>query len=705
MTETTQIPVLEKLGSNIAVLRLGTPNEKVVILTEKRLDAIHKIIKDLTNNPPAGLIIAGNSENMFSAGADINVIQSITEASAGEALATKGQSIFDALENLPCPRVAAISGPCVGGACELALACNFRIISDSSKSSIGLPETKIGILPGFGGTQRLPRLIGLEEASKLILTGKVLKPHLAKKVGLVDKITNYNDLIAEAEKLILNGKKKCCKMGLKNFLMTFFPPLRKYVVKTILSTMFKKTKGHYPAQTAAIHAMEYGLANGKKEGLKNEAKELGRLIVSSECKALTNLFFLTESAKGIGKSATNHVQNLQALVIGAGTMGAGIVGEMARSGISVSLKDTKEDALQRGISMIKKDLSYKKSLTEGNRQKIVSSIQTIISYPETMQEIDFVIEAIFEDLELKKTVLGEVADKISTQAIIASNTSSLSISKIAETLPNPSRVIGMHFFNPVNRMPLVEIIRGKDTSDETVCVIAALTSKLGKFPIVVEDVPGFLVNRVLSPYLNEAAFLLEEGYQIEDIDRAALNFGLPMGPIRLLDEIGLDVAAHVADSMLEGYGKRMAAPKFSHQMVEAKRLGKKNKLGFYNFISKPENPDPEVYKLLNIADKKAADPEHIQQRLVMSLVNEAILCLDEGVAGKTGKDAARQIDLGTVMGTGFPAFRGGLIYYANSLGTTKIVNILQALERKVGERFRPSSSLLSRAERGIGFYE
>ena len=332
-------------------------------------------------------------------------------------------------------------------------------------------------------------------------------------------------------------------------------------------------------------------------------------------------------------------------------------------------------------------------------------ISTFEEYPDNIDDVNFVIEAIFENLELKKKVLLEAAEKINDNAIIASNTSSLSITEIAKDFPKPTNVIGMHFFNPVPKMPLVEIIRGEKTSDETTCIIAALASKLGKFPIVVEDVPGFLVNRVLTPYLNEAAYLLEEGYQIEDIDKAAKSFGMQMGPLRLLDEVGLDVAAHVSEVMLQGYGKRMEAPPFTKIMLDNNFLGRKNKSGFYLYQNNLEVAHSKVYELLKITEKKEIDINYLKERLLLSLVNEAILCLDEGIAGATGNMAARQIDLGTVMGIGFPPYLGGVIYYANNIGAKKILNRLQTLERKIGKRFRPVSGILSRAEQGKSFYE
>ena len=705
MTDTSTKPILEKLDSGIALIRLGAADERVIILSEARLTALAKIITNLSKDMPKGLIITGSSPAMFSAGADINVIKACKSADDGADLARKGQEVYQLIEDLKCPTIAAISGPCVGGACELAIACDYRVISTHPKSSIGLPEVKIGILPGFGGTQRLPRLIGLPQALNVILKGKVLKAKQALKVGLVDKIISPEELISESEKILLSGKGKSNKVSLTDKLITKIGFLRKIAAKKSRKAIYKSSKNFYPAPYAALEATLYGLSNGLKRGYEFEAQELGRLIITPECKSLTNLFFLTENSKGIGRSARDHVKDLSTMVIGGGIMGAGIAGELARCGYPVILKDMKQSALDKAIGTVKKNLSYRRSLSDSAREKIVSGIQGITEYDKAGYNCNFVIEAIFENIDLKKKVLSEASKFASDGAIIASNTSSLSVSEIASELPNPELVVGMHFFNPVPRMPLVEIIRGKETSNKVICIVAALASKMGKFPIVVEDVPGFLINRILVPYLNEAAFLLQDGYQIEDIDKAATDFGLPMGPVRLLDEIGLDVATHVSETLVAGYGKRMEAPQYTKTLMEAKYLGKKSQHGFYNYVTKPELANPAIYEMLEIKNKLPNDPELIQKRLLMSLINEAVLCLDEGVAGKPGAEAAKQIDLGTVMGTGFPPFRGGLMYYASSVGAGKLVNEMQTLERQVDARFRPVSGILSRAEKGISFYE
>jgi 3-hydroxyacyl-CoA dehydrogenase/enoyl-CoA hydratase/3-hydroxybutyryl-CoA epimerase len=344
-------------------------------------------------------------------------------------------------------------------------------------------------------------------------------------------------------------------------------------------------------------------------------------------------------------------------------------------------------------------------LSETERSFLLNRVETTVRNSPNTGNATIAIEAIVERMDVKKKVLSEVASQIPDDAIIATNTSSLSVSEMATAIHNPERVIGMHFFNPVEKMPLVEIVQGEKTSTRAIATVAALTNKLGKFPIVVHDVPGFLVNRILVPYLNEAAFLLESGYRIDAVDKAATDFGMPMGPFRLLDEVGLDVAAHVGETMRNGYGERMAAPDYVSSMVAANRLGKKSRVGFYDY---PEDGKPsvssEVQGILSVRMDKSGDAKEIQDRLILNLINEAVKCLDEGVAGAPGPEAAKQIDLGTVMGTGFPPFHGGLIKYAETLGASQIWSSLKRLEETCGPRFTPAPGIIERAQRGSSFY-
>lgn len=698
----------EFLKSGAALIRLGSKDETTVTLTHKRLASLREILEQLKNERPNGVIITGPDPAMFTVGADISLFQQITESSEAEKAAKEGQALFQLLEDLPFPTVAAISGPCVGGGCELSLACNYRLISDAASSIIGLPEIKLGILPGFGGTQRLPRLIGLPKALDIILAGKTLRPSQALARGLVQEIVPTNQLMTRAERYATGAASKGARISFMDRMLTFTGPGRKIVRNKALANVMKQTRGFYPAPVEALDVAVYGLEKGLERGYAREAEALGKLLVSPESRALVNIFFRTEDAKGIGKIARRSVEHVQSMVIGAGIMGAGIAGSLARNECQVILKDTSEDSLKRGVDYIRSGLERKKYLSEKDRSFILNRIETTTRDSSNTGNVQIAIEAVFEDLDLKKKLLSELAGLMPEDSIIASNTSSLSITEIATSIPKPERVIGMHFFNPVDKMPLVEVIRGELTSDNTIAKTAALASKLGKFPIIVNDVPGFLVNRVLTPYLNESGHLLTDGFSIESIDAAAKSFGLPMGPIRLLDEVGLDVAAHVSEIMTNGYGARMQPSEgdFVKKLLAAGRKGKKSSSGFYQYIEGKESSDPEVASLLGLAATRGKEEQkHIIDRLILSLANEAVLCLDEGVAGAPGRQAAQQIDLGTVMGMGFPPFRGGLIYYLESLGAKAIYEQIQQLHSVCGARFTAVDGIKARAERGLSFYD
>jgi len=701
-----KVNVVEHDG--VYTIFLGSEEERVITITSERMASLKETIAQLKSLKPKGVIISGPRENMFAAGADINAIQSIQDPLVGEELGKEGQAVFQMIEDLSCPTVAAVSGPCVGGGCELALSCDFRLISTHPSSQIGLPETKLGILPGWGGTQRLPRLIGIQKALSIILPGKTLKASQAKKYGLVDEVLAPANILARAD-AIARGKGPLPfknQISLVDKFLTYTWLGRHLVERKSQAAIMKETRGNYPAQPAALQAVLLGLSAGTKKGYAHEAAELGRLLVTQESRSLVNLFFLTEGSKRIGKAAKDDLRALNSLVVGAGVMGAGIAGAFAQKNIPVILKDTELEALERGKAQIARSLEKKRYLSGEDRTAILERIRTGTENPSGTDQVNIVVEAIVEKMDVKKAVLGKLAAEVAPQAILCTNTSSLSVSELSEGIAHPERVVGMHFFNPVEKMPLVEIVRGKQTDDRSVVIVAGLTTKLGKFPIIVEDVPGFLVNRILSPYLNEAGALLEEGYRIQDIDRAAQKFGMPMGPIRLLDEVGLDVAEHVAKIMVDGYGERMKSRGSVGKLVEKGLLGKKSRKGFYEYSDGHEVPNSEIRSLLGITnEREVGDPRVIEDRLIMSLINEGIRCLDEGVAGIPGKEAANQIDLGTVMGIGFPPFRGGLISYANSLGAKAILEKLRHLQKENGERFAPHSGIIQRAEQNKSFYE
>jgi 3-hydroxyacyl-CoA dehydrogenase/enoyl-CoA hydratase/3-hydroxybutyryl-CoA epimerase len=676
----------------VATITLGAPDERAITLTPARLRSFVEAIHYVRSSPARGLVIRAPSVESFCVGADISLIQSVTDPTRGAELAAEGQRAYDLLEDLPIATVAAIGGPCVGGGCEMVLACKHRIISDSPSSAIGLPETKLGILPGFGGTYRMPRVVGLPKALDIILAGKTLKAQQALKASLVDEIVSPDKLEERAEQ-IARGEKvpRRRPLSLTERLLTSNPLGRSLVRRNASRALMKQTKGFYPAPPRALDLAIAGLSRSRLDGMAHEAQALGKLIVTPESKALVHLFFLTEASKGLGKRSKEEIKGAYSLVVGAGTMGAGIAGALARASHQVIVKDTSEGALKRGKDHLAKEFGKLRYLSSFERAAALNRIDWLQFPSDTIGRSDVVIEAVFEDMALKKRIFSDLAARVSHECILASNTSSLSVTEMAKGLPHPERCIGMHFFNPVEKMPLVEIIRGHQTSEETISKIAALTTEIGKFPIVVNDVPGFLVNRILIPYLNEAVFLLQEGYSIEEIDGAALDFGMPMGPIRLLDEVGLDVAAHVSKIMVAGYGDRMAVPAFAETLMNLGRKGRKSNAGFFDYKGKSSQPWEGLRQALGLPQSPAhrLTRAEITERLIVHLVNEAMKCLHENVAGEDKELAKKQIDLGTVMGIGFPPFRGGVLYYAEQRGLDAIRGRLVDFEGRYGSRYTP----------------
>lgn len=705
----------DRLPSGVAIIRLGVDGSGPVLLNEERLSSLEQCLKQLAaDSSVKGLIIAGANAEMFCAGADVKLIQSVTDAAVGTSLATRGQAVFNLIAKLPFPSIAAISGPCVGGGCELVLACTQRICSDTKSTQIGLPEVRLGILPGFGGTQRLPRVVGVRKALDIILLGKTLRPKQALAAGLVCKVVQASQMLGEAERMLLSRAIPAPRVSLTDKLLGGTALGRYILQRTTSKVLRSKTKGFYPAPPAALKAVITGLSAGNdpkkfEAGLEFEARELGRLITTPESKALVRIFFLTEAAKGLGKYGAACLKGGEALVVGAGVMGSGIARALAEKGFPAYLSDNDSVAVERAAERFRADIRGKSYLSHEEREgaigRLIPHKAPIAQSGDLLNRCRFAIEAVVESLDIKQQLFKTIAERLPADTILATNTSSLSISAIASEVPNPERVVGLHFFNPVEKMPLVEIIRGKETSDSVVALTAALATRLDKFPVVVEDVPGFLVNRILTPYLNTATRLYTEGYTIVDIDKAATGFGLPMGPMRLLDEVGLDVVAHVSKVMEAGYGARMAAPEIAPKMVALGRKGRKAGKGFYDYAPDgSEVPSPLVRSMLELSNPAKPSPSRtwLGNLMVAALINEAVRCLDEGVAGQPGVEAAQQIDLATVMGMGFPPFRGGILHYTESIGTKAAWDLVQQALKALPGVFEPWSGLRARAEKGVG---
>lgn len=691
----------------IAVLTFDLPDRKVNVLTTAVMDELDRLLDDLARDGKIkALIFMSGKESGFIAGADITEIRDVNDPSKGEALSRRGQLIFEKIERLPYPTVAAIHGPCMGGGLELALACTYRIISNDKRTALALPEAKIGIIPGFGGTQRLPRLVGLANSLDMILTGKSIYPKKARKIGLADEVTYKGLLLSRAILMAKNaiGKPRPKRIRARRTLLMSIlegnPLTRMLIFRQAKKNILKETRGNYPAPLAALEAVHYGISRGTQAGYEKEAGLLGSLIVTEVSKNLVSVFYMSEELKKDPQPSPVAIR--EAGVIGAGVMGGGIAQLFAEKGIIVRMKDINTKFVGAGLKAaadIFRKRAKKGILTELEARDGMDRISGTTDYS-GFDRVGIAVEAVVENMDVKKTVLREFEERAKEGAIFASNTSSLSISEMATGSRRPGNVVGMHFFNPVEKMPLVEVIKGQNTSNETITAVQTLSRRLGKLPVVVNDGPGFLVNRILMPYLGEAVKMLEEGGRIEEIDNALLDFGMPMGAFILLDEIGIDIAHKVGDILHKGLGSRVEPSPLLGILAKDGRLGKKSGKGFYVYKGRERRgPDPSIYASLQNRRETRLAKEETVDRAVLLMVKEAALCLEEKIIERPD-----MLDAALIFGIGFPPFRGGLLRYADKIGVKTIVEKLEASAKKYGERFAPPKSLVEMAKSGKGFY-
>lgn len=700
--------VLHAYENGLCEIVFDAPGAKVNKLDRQTMAAFQDCVKQVASNGRIrGVLIRSGKEGQFIAGADINIIGSVREIAEARKLSWGLQAIFDELSALSVPVVCAIEGPCLGGGLELALACSHRVASNHEKTQIGLPEVNLGVIPGAGGTQRLPRLIGIRAALPMILTGKPVGAEKALKLGIVDRVFPsqfFVEMSWEYLKALVGKPKRMRKGRLFERPLEAFRVGRNFMFKKASEQVLASTKGFYPAPLRAIEAIRVGFEKGMAEGLRKEADFFGELAVSSVCKNLIRIFFATEAVKkdtGLSQEVgqTMSAWPLERIgVLGAGIMGGGIAQLAAAKGIQVRMKDINHDAIQLGLGQAREIFEKavrKKKMSQGEMYRAMQLISPTLEY-KGFKSAEIVIEAVVENLDVKKKVFADIEKAAGEKTILATNTSSLSVTAIGERCRDRSRVAGLHFFNPVNLMPLVEVIRGEGTSDETIYQLVAFSKKIGKVPIVVKDRPGFLVNRILCPYLNEAGFLFVDGASVKAIDDAAVRFGMPMGPFRLLDEIGLDTALHVSQILERELGPRLHPVSLVREMVELGCLGKKNGKGFYLYKGMKEaGLNPEVPK----ATKVLEDEQVILDRLILVMVNEASRCIDEEIVRENW-----MIDMAMVMGTGFPPFRGGILQYADDRGIGEVVQRLEKFAAQFGERFTPTDRLKEMRLQNRKFY-
>jgi 3-hydroxyacyl-CoA dehydrogenase / enoyl-CoA hydratase / 3-hydroxybutyryl-CoA epimerase len=652
-----------------------------------------------------GVVLTSAKNSIFIAGADLHAMAGAAVPDLAD-LIELGQSVFNRLASLPVPTVAAIHGACVGGGYELCLACDCRVASPDRATKIGLPETQLGILPGWGGSTRLPRLVGLPRALDVILGGRTIAAKLALRYGMVDELAPRERLVELACRKISKtgaGLKRRPRKPLlaltNNRLFASAASLR------VESQLLKKTRGHYPAVFKALEVVTKAVGSSIGRSLAREREAVLELAQTEECRNLMRVFFMQEHAKKQsylpGHSPTTAKPVDRAAVIGAGVMGAGIAQWLSSRGLPVILRDVNAEQVAKGMAAVAQ-LYY-----QGVKRHAFTRLEATTGldhvYPSAaevpLHNLDLVIEAAVEKMELKKAIFRRLAELAGPDTILATNTSALSVSEIATGVPAPERVVGIHFFNPVHRMQLVEVVVARQTHAEVVQRALRFVQSIGKLPVVVKDSPGFLVNRILMPYLIEAGHLFESGARVEDLDEAMLDFGMPMGPLRLIDEVGVDVAQHVAEELEGKFSDRMRAPRLLAQMLKAGLLGRKSARGFYLYQSK----HPETNSGLNLFQEKDwaknLGREELQRRLVLLMVNEAARCLEEEIVAQPS-----EVDFAMIMGTGFAPFRGGPLQYADSLGAEKIVGEMKRIADSGAAYFEPCSLLRAQATQRKKFY-
>jgi 3-hydroxyacyl-CoA dehydrogenase / enoyl-CoA hydratase / 3-hydroxybutyryl-CoA epimerase len=705
-------PVRMEVEDGIAILRLNDPGKPVNVLSASMVEAFAEILDTLERGVGGAraAVIVSEKRGTWIAGADIEEFKDFHTAADAEGASRAGQDLLNRLERLQIPVVAAIDGAALGGGLEVALACTYRIATDSRKTKLGLPEVQLGIIPGAGGTQRLPRLVGLRTALDLMLTGKQVDGRRAKKAGFVDEVVPAPILmdvalrvareLADGTREPATGRRTGSPQWVENL-----PPMRRLIFSKARDGVMSKTHGLYPAPLRLLKVVERGIQLSPDEGMALEAEAFGELAVTPEARSLVHLFFTTTAAKNdpelgerVKPRPLDHVA-----VVGAGFMGAGIAAVTAEAGMQVRLKDISPEVAAKGLRTARETLvkrAKRRKLKRFEVTQITDRVQPTAQYS-GFKPVDLVVEAVFEEVSLKHSVIRDIEAASSERVVVGSNTSTIPIAQLAEASERPENVIGLHFFSPVDKMPLLEIITHPGTSPEVAATAHAYGKKIGKTPIVVNDSPGFYANRILSPYMAEAALLLDQGARIQEIDGAMTRWGFPVGPIMLYDEVGLDVAHKAGKIMSEAFPDRFERSTVLEKLVADGRLGRKNGRGFYRYKDgKKDGPDESVYALVGAAQHQEVPREEIQERLALIMVNEAVRTLEEGVLR-----SARDGDVGAVMGIGFPPFRGGPFWYVDQEGAERVLERLRALEGRFGKRFAPAEMLVEYAGAGRKFSE
>jgi 3-hydroxyacyl-CoA dehydrogenase / enoyl-CoA hydratase / 3-hydroxybutyryl-CoA epimerase len=707
MPAVSSLPMIQRETGDdqICVLTFDRPDSGANIFDAATLDELNEHLDAVEKDASLrGLIIASAKKSIFVAGADLKTLLQAAKTGEMRGFIERGQQVFNRLADLGIPTVAAIHGASAGGGYEVALACDYRVASDDPATRIGLPETSLGLLPAWGGCTRLPRLIGAAKAAEVILKSKLYSAQEALKLGLVDELAPPDQLLDRAREKLSAGKRKIDG--------------RAPATPSSQELRPSKQSGN-PALERAYEIVNKTLSISPDESLRLELDGIVELGKTESTQNLIRNFFLAEKYKK-GTSRTPPEKIVHAAVIGAGVMGSGIAQWLSSRGVTVILRDVAREQTNRGLANIEKVYAdaVKRGLMSEEKAKQGRARICGSTAPMELRDVQFVIEATSEKMEIKKEVFRELAMEAGPKTIVATNTSALPVSELADMTVSPEHVIGLHFFNPVSRMKLVEVVIAKQTSDETRDRSLSFVRQIGKLPVVVRDSPGFLVNRVLFPYLLEAAELFESGLDAERIDRALVEWGMPMGPLRLIDEIGVDITIDIGNTLEKAYGQRDHVPAVLPWLRDQQMLGRKTGAGFYKYEGRSQTPndslmhwrrglhgEPEGAEGPNIPPDQHRDPrlqlndKELAHRLIFLMVNEAARCVEEGVV-----DSPEDADYGMILGTGFAPFRGGPLRFAEHFGLKKIVEELERLAR-TEEKFTPCEILKKHARDGTKFYE
>jgi 3-hydroxyacyl-CoA dehydrogenase/enoyl-CoA hydratase/3-hydroxybutyryl-CoA epimerase len=720
---------LERGAGGMGVVYLDVPNKPLNVLGRQTMRELDSVLDQVSADRSLTLLVfLSRKASGFLAGADLNEFRSVESSDEAMALSSMGQGLFEKLANLRVPTVAVIHGACLGGGLELALACDYRVVVAARGTQLGLPEIKLGLIPGWGGTQRLPRTVGLERAFRVILQQHQLNAREALEWGLADVTVNtLEEALPVVERWIgkdvrARRKRRIHRLPLGTWRQRLLESTtvgRALLFRGVERILKRKVPDDMPGPWEALRAVRLGLSNGIAAGLAYEREAIGRLAKTTACRNLMTIFFLMDGARKGELSAgpapevrITHRPIRKVGVVGAGTMGAGIAQLALLKGYEVVIQEVNAGALASGMTrleiLVQKAVAKRVISAEDAAQRLTRMGKTIAW--EGFSDVDLVIEAAVEDLDQKREVFRQLERVTPAEALLATNTSSLSVGEMQRSLTRPGRMAGLHFFNPVHKMPLVEVVRAPATQDQTIAALVQWASAVGKTPVVLRDSPGFIVNRILFPYLNEAGILVAQGMAVEEVDRVMRRFGMLMGPLELLDQVGLDVAAHAATSMRELFSGRITPHPALERMCARGWLGQKTGRGFYRYVGKSRAVDREAMSALqaelasdpvnnSIRAEIDADSTLARERMVCLTVNEAAACLSEVLA-----ERAEIIDLAMVLGTAWAPHRGGPLRYADDRGVIDIVRTMENLRNRFGPRFEPCKELRERAASKRPFY-